>query len=332
MACVQRETQTERNLALPAIRGFLHHVATKREHTMSGRSPRQTPVIVHEARAAQCSNYQEQISRLRHQREALSAQRSNIDTQYTRDLQHIEELESRLQVLRSRLTGQLQQGPQVHTNVLPEEAAPYAEVAARAKHWQWVAEQLTEQLQRLNELVRIDGLTGLQNRRSFDEHLAREVARADRADGSLCLLMIDIDHFKKINDGSGHQVGDEVLRHVASNIAACIRPSDHAARFGGEEFAVVLAGVEKAHALAVAERIRAKVEHDLAMPCSATVSVGLATYEPLINYAELCTPSSLLRAADQALYTAKHRGRNRVQLASYMPPSIRQTPSFLTKQ
>jgi diguanylate cyclase (GGDEF)-like protein/PAS domain S-box-containing protein len=162
-----------------------------------------------------------------------------------------------------------------------------------------------------------DGLTGLLNRRSFDESLANEARRASRDHHPLSLLMVDIDCFKQYNDTYGHQKGDECLRRVADALNAALwRAGDAAARYGGEEFAVILPDTSRLGAAAVAERMRAAVIR-LGIPHTAstasdrvTVSVGGATID-----ASTITADALLTAADAALYRAKHAGRNR----SYFP-------------
>lgn len=167
----------------------------------------------------------------------------------------------------------------------------------------------------LENLAFLDGLTGIANRRQLDEHLDREWRRLTRRSASISLLMIDIDHFKGLNDHYGHGYGDDCLRRVAGAIADVARRSgDLPARYGGEEFAVVLPDTGIDGALAVAEKIRRSVE-DLGLPNVAsrvadhvTVSVGVAGSIPRHRG----TPQELVNAADRALYRAKSSGRNRV--------------------
>lgn len=160
---------------------------------------------------------------------------------------------------------------------------------------------------RLEELATTDGLTGLTNRRKFDLVIEREWRRAARGAIPIALLMIDADHFKSFNDSYGHQAGDQVLVGIALCIAdSAARASDCAARFGGEEFAVLLPGLAAAEAQAVAETIRQKVERWSEGQAGVTVSIGLASMTP--------SPSEhwsmLFEAADKALYAAKDLGRN----------------------
>lgn len=165
---------------------------------------------------------------------------------------------------------------------------------------------------RVQELAVVDELTGVPNRRRFFERAERDVADALYAGRSVAALMLDIDRFKRINDGHGHQVGDDVIREVAARVAALIGGTDILGRYGGEEFAVVVPGIQDADALAAfAERVRAAVADapvgTRSGPVEVTVSVGGALLRP--DDADL---TGLLARADRALYRAKEGGRNRV--------------------
>ena len=157
-----------------------------------------------------------------------------------------------------------------------------------------------------------DGMTGLANNRSFRDVLKRYTALADRAGTPLSALMLDIDHFKKVNDNFGHDRGDQALAAIAAALAGGIRASDFAARYGGEEFVILLPNTDLEGALSVAETLRTAVA---SMPLAGigllTVSVGVATMPDHATDAD-----TLVRAADGALYLAKERGRNRVEVAS----------------
>ncbi|AHL32436.1 diguanylate cyclase [Pseudomonas brassicacearum] len=167
----------------------------------------------------------------------------------------------------------------------------------------------------LQRLMNSDGLTGLSNRRHFDEYLELEWRRAMRDQTQLSLLMIDVDYFKSYNDNLGHLEGDEALRKVATAIRdACSRPSDLPARYGGEEFALVLPSTSPGGARLMAEKLRQSVVA-LNIPhttpdggANLTVSVGVATVTP--QQGSDCR--QLISAADKGLYIAKHNGRNRV--------------------
>jgi len=175
--------------------------------------------------------------------------------------------------------------------------------------------QLEEANRTLERLSQLDGLTGVANRRRFDEALDAEWRRGCRTGASLALVLMDIDAFKVFNDTYGHLRGDECLRQVASALAGALgRVGDLVARYGGEEFAALLAGVAAEEASTIAERLRATVQA-LRVPHGAsaaagvvTISAGVAALVPT----ERGDSAGLLAAADQALYEAKRRGRNRV--------------------
>ncbi|SDB71179.1 sensor domain-containing diguanylate cyclase [Belnapia rosea] len=179
----------------------------------------------------------------------------------------------------------------------------------------------------LANLARLDGLTGVANRRSFDEALGRAWAQCMQAGLPVSLILVDVDHFKAFNDHYGHQGGDGCLRVVAATVGATIRRAgDLVARYGGEEFVVLLPETDAEGAAAVAERLRMEVEA-LALPHAAcgredgvvTVSVGLATMRPA-SCRSARGPEALVEAADQALYQAKQAGRNRVMRAPQIDP------------
>ncbi len=164
-----------------------------------------------------------------------------------------------------------------------------------------------------------DGLTGLYNRRAFDERLREIGAASDRlVNGSFALLLLDLDHFKRLNDSYGHPAGDAALRNAANALQKLIRSGDVAARYGGEEFAVIMPNAEESGALKTADRIRRAIEKDQVL-CEAariqvTASIGVACWPK--HGKEL---KDLVAAADRALYAAKQAGRNRVVGASSLP-------------
>ncbi|MNF43473.1 Phytochrome-like protein cph2 [compost metagenome] len=178
-------------------------------------------------------------------------------------------------------------------------------------------QQLLETNLVLQRLMNSDGLTGLSNRRHFDEYMDMEWRRALREQSELSLLMIDVDHFKSFNDSFGHVAGDDALRRVAEAIrAACSRSTDLAARYGGEEFAMVLPGTSAGGARLLAEKVRRSIEalaipHDMPAPRSVlSASIGVATLTPKAGQACLV----LVDMADQGLYQAKNNGRNQVAM------------------
>ena len=171
---------------------------------------------------------------------------------------------------------------------------------------------LEEANARLVALATTDPLTGLANRRVFDEALAREAGLVSRGGRSLSLVMFDVDRFKGFNDAFGHPAGDEVLRQVASALRACCRATDVAARIGGEEFAILLPDTDAEGARAMAERARQTVEGGPWPLRPVTMSAGVATLRPGCPAG---SGTALFTAADQALYRAKKEGRNRVESA-----------------
>ncbi|MCA9495060.1 MAG: GGDEF domain-containing protein, partial [Myxococcales bacterium] len=172
-------------------------------------------------------------------------------------------------------------------------------------------QRLTEQNILLRELSVVDELTGLRNRRYFDRTMSYEMDRVRRYDRTLSLVMIDVDHFKRINDTYGHDMGDCVLKAVARLLEDSVRKSDVASRYGGEEFGLVLPETRAVGAYHVAERVRSSVEAAVIEGMRITVSVGVATASPDWTGDVM----GLVRAADQALYRAKREGRNRIVVA-----------------
>jgi diguanylate cyclase (GGDEF)-like protein len=166
-------------------------------------------------------------------------------------------------------------------------------------------------VERLAGEARIDGLTGALNRRGFDERAAVELAHARREQRSLAVVILDIDHFKRVNDEWGHDTGDLALASLARLVASCSREIDAVARIGGEEFAVLMPGATSQDANAFTERIRdalAHPRHDK-LPM-IRVSAGVASDDPPTSI------EALLQAADRGLYAAKRNGRNRTMVAT----------------
>ena len=177
------------------------------------------------------------------------------------------------------------------------------------------SQQTQRELSRLNEELRQvvvkDELTGLANRRALDNHLRNAWAQAQHHKHPLACIMLDIDHFKKINDDCGHDTGDRALRGVAELLLTHSRTGDLAVRYGGEEFVLVCPHSDLCGSLKLAERIRTRVQELRGDFPAITLSAGVAQMTP-----EMSTPEQLLRAADQALLAAKRQGRNRVITAS----------------
>ncbi len=172
-------------------------------------------------------------------------------------------------------------------------------------------------VERMKQLAYLDGLTGIFNRRFFELRMAEELERARRFGAGMAVIMVDIDHFKRLNDEFGHLIGDEVLRQVSSIFHQQLRKIDVVCRYGGEEFAILLSQTNPVHALTVAEKLRAMVEEWQfpGVPRLVTISAGAATYPD-----NGTTRDELVKAADAGLYAAKQAGRNRVFKA---PDSIK---------
>lgn len=174
-----------------------------------------------------------------------------------------------------------------------------------------------EATNRLYESAVRDALTNVHNRRYLDERLLAEFAFALRHKSGLCVLVVDADHFKSVNDTYGHAVGDEVLKTMASQMKRVVRAEDLVARYGGEEFCVVARNIDKSAALVLAERLRRMIEvasvYTTGHEVRVTASIGIATMDAEKAYPDV---QAFLAAADAALYEAKRRGRNRAVHAS----------------
>jgi diguanylate cyclase (GGDEF)-like protein len=176
-----------------------------------------------------------------------------------------------------------------------------------------VALRNADLLDRLRTQATVDTLTGCRNRRGFDELLALELARARRYRRPLSLVLVDLDHFKSINDSLGHEVGDHVLRRVGKLLRTTFRVTDGICRYGGEEFALIFPETPAEEGVRLAEHLRGLIEalppgDDV--PCSVTASMGVAVFPDHVE-----EPTELVRMADRALYRAKMEGRNRVEVA-----------------
>lgn len=179
-----------------------------------------------------------------------------------------------------------------------------------------MAGRLENQNAALSELSMRDSLTGLYNRRELQRRLKEEVERSGRYGRHFALLMLDCDHFKRINDKLGHPAGDCVLQEIANTVRTALRATDFVARYGGEEFAVILPETAATGALELAERIRVLISKRIipvndTITAQVTVSIGLASFPT-----DASTERDLVTKADQALYAAKHAGRNQVYQAS----------------
>jgi diguanylate cyclase (GGDEF)-like protein len=186
-----------------------------------------------------------------------------------------------------------------------------AELRARVR----AALRLKFMIDLLAKKAQIDALTGLWNRRHFDNRLEGELSLSRRSGRPLAILMLDVDHFKSINDRFGHPMGDEVLRRIGLFLVEAVRQEDVVCRYGGEEFAIVIPNGSEG-SVDLAERLRTGIEklHFTCngQPLTVTVSIGLAASDQ--------PDEALLEQADAALYRAKQSGRNRVAVTSNLPP------------
>jgi diguanylate cyclase (GGDEF)-like protein len=173
---------------------------------------------------------------------------------------------------------------------------------------------LGRQTDRLAELSETDALTGLPNRRTLRRRLTYEIRRASRYRVPLSLLLLDVDGLKRINDQRGHAAGDRAIRRVAASITATLRGSDLGARWGGDEFAVVMPNATSASARRLGERLMAHLsEHQDEADGTVTISIGIAVFDSAAVSDE--SAEQLSRAADEALYAAKASGRNQIRAA-----------------
>jgi diguanylate cyclase (GGDEF)-like protein len=165
---------------------------------------------------------------------------------------------------------------------------------------------------RMKQLAYVDGLTGIHNRRFFEMRIVEELERASRFQGRMSVIMVDIDHFKKMNDEFGHLLGDEMLRSVSTILKQQLRKMDMVCRYGGDEFAIVVPETAGESAVRVAEKLRRQVETHFfpGVPRPVTISCGVADYP-----AHGVTRDEVVAAADSALYQAKQAGRNQVASA-----------------
>lgn len=176
-------------------------------------------------------------------------------------------------------------------------------------------EHLRQELEVIRLQARLDPLTGIANRKTLNDRLTKALEKEPLEGHANCLMMIDVDHFKRVNDDYGHLVGDKVLKFVAAMLHQSVKGRDFVARYGGEEFSVLLEGTPCSGAVSVANQIRANIETakirrsdtgELLRPVTVSIGVACASED---------TPESLIDRADKALYDAKNSGRNRVTLA-----------------
>ncbi|MFH2064656.1 MAG: diguanylate cyclase [Pseudomonadota bacterium] len=195
-------------------------------------------------------------------------------------------------------------------------AKPLSRIISNALEKFKLKQEVKQAVNKMAEMSVIDELTGLNNRRYLMEALVRETSRVERYHTDLAVCILDLDHFKEINDAHGHPVGDKVLKFVAALLKRTVRRNDIACRYGGEEFAVLFPDTSMDDAIQICERFRAQVENSSIshnhLEISVTVSIGLAKFSPL----KKDSMESIINLADQAMYEAKSNGRNRIILKS----------------
>nr|WP_180202026.1 diguanylate cyclase [Pseudomonas sp. SbOxS1]NYU01305.1 diguanylate cyclase [Pseudomonas sp. SbOxS1] len=222
------------------------------------------------------------------------------------DLKHV--LENRLE----GLLGTMDQHRQQRDEREQEVAARLQGLAERVAHMEQEAQGFREHLEEQRQKALIDPLTGLPNRAAWSERLEHEIGQWQQHGNTLMLAMLDLDHFKRINDNYGHLAGDKVLKIIASVLRKRLRKTDFIARFGGEEFVLLMPSTVPANGMKLLEALRAAIEacpfHFRGEPVTITVSIGLAAFRPGEH------GDAVLKRADQALYRAKNAGRNRVEL------------------
>jgi diguanylate cyclase len=230
-------------------------------------------------------------------------------------VQQADDLEGLKQVLENHLEGligTMDQHQKQRDQREKEVSARLKSLAERVALMEQDALIVRENLEEQRQKALIDPLTGLPNRAAWTERLEHEVEQWQRHGNSLLIAMLDLDHFKRINDNYGHLAGDRVLKLIASVLRKRVRGSDFIARFGGEEFVLLVPDTSLAAGAKLAEALRAAIEacpfHFKGEPVTVTVSMGMTAFKPG-EHSDL-----VLKRADQALYRAKSAGRNRVEL------------------
>ncbi len=196
-------------------------------------------------------------------------------------------------------------------DALRHDHAELIEARSQAEQAEHRIKELEAELAQVSSLVREDQLTGALNRRGMDEAFAREMARADRLETEISIGLLDIDHFKKLNDGLGHQAGDEALKHLAKVVRGLLRPTDILARYGGEEFLILLPNTGVDEAERIMQRIQRELTRQFFMHGNDRVLITFSAGVAQRAFGE--TEAALLARADAAMYNAKSLGRNRVE-------------------
>ncbi|TWC48418.1 diguanylate cyclase [Pseudomonas sp. SJZ080] len=256
-----------------------------------------------EGHADNHSAAREMDSQIREQVDGLQSsmqEAANLD-----DLKHV--LENHLE----GLLGTMDQHQKQRDEREQEVAARLKSLAERVAHMEQEAQGYREHLEEQRQKALVDPLTGLPNRAAWSERLDHEISQWQQHGNNLLLAMLDLDHFKRINDNYGHLAGDKVLKIIASVLRKRLRGTDFIARFGGEEFVLLMPGTVPAAGAKLLENLRASIEacpfHFKGEPVTITVSMGMTAFKPGEH------SDMVLKRADQALYRAKHAGRNRME-------------------
>ena len=226
-------------------------------------------------------------------------------------------------ILKGRLIGSLNQGSPKASHFVSHDATDLLEHLA-AVTAMCIDNAVSHERLKLDGLT--DPLTGISNRRFFERRLTEEVGRWRRSGSSLCCVVVDIDHFKRVNDRFGHQTGDIILQRVALELGKALRSSDVLARYGGEEFVLLLPETSMSMAVEIAERLRKDISimgFDKSMPADFQVTVSLGLASLIMENGIKDSPGDwLFNQADKALYRAKDSGRNRVVVAAARSPQM----------
>ena len=267
-----------------------------------------------------------QVRELEAQVQAARKAFSSLGVLLSRTHESVESQSHRLGALRRDLAAQKDADPYDIVAILESEIdrilAENLRLSSDLREARQTVARQEDTLDDLREQASTDGLTRIANRREFDTRIFAQQDRFERLGEAYSLVLIDIDHFKKVNDKHGHPSGDKVIAGVAETAASCINPADLAARYGGEEFAILLPRATLGGARLTAEKIREKVERTSfwcdSGPVSVTVSLGVAQ----VHDGEAL--EALIRRTDEALYNAKRSGRNQVQAATPDPQDLQQ--------
>lgn len=192
----------------------------------------------------------------------------------------------------------------------------FIQINTQKQRLQAQAKLLEEQNYTLSYLAEHDPLSGLLNRRAFNHIVERELLRCQRTQQPLCLLLLDLDHFKAINDRFGHPLGDAVIKRMATLLSSQVRGLDSLARLGGEEFMLLLSDCDREQGLQIAEKLRQLIESQLQVVDGKAVAVTVSIGMSYLDAGQLSSYESLYVASDRALYSAKQEGRNRVKMAA----------------